>query len=45
VKRLLPVKMNIWRIKRDRKVERRTVASSKKLRECVSAVVDPLKDC
>ena len=45
VKRLLPGKMDIWRRKRDRKVERRTLAREKKLREWVSAVVDPLKDC
>jgi len=45
VKRLLPGKMDIWRRKRDRKVERRTLAREKKLREWVSAVLDPLKDC
>ena len=36
VRRLLPGKMEVWRRKRDRRVEKRTLAKEKKLKEWVS---------
>ena len=36
VRRLLPGKMKVWRRKRDRRVEKRTLAKEKKLKEWVS---------